>query len=322
MTTDKIKNIAVIGAGISGLSTAFILVKEGHLVTVLAKAFSPNTTSNKAAAFWFPYHVRGDERAITWVEKSYQFYKQLNNDNNAGISFIKIVKGIKTGVTDDDSWIKFMPPNTCRELSAIELPIGYSKGFEAEVPLIETQLFLPYLQQQLQAKGVTFIEQEITDLSSVAKNYDVVVNCSALGARTLCNDAAIFPVRGQVLLLEPGFPDSIFLDNQTPTYIVPRKDATIIGGTYEEHISNETTEPERLKTLLKKASNVFGELKNRKIIGSWAGIRPFRDEVRLEIEPTTNIIHNYGHGGSGFTLAFGCAEAVKDLLAQIPEVTK
>ncbi len=310
------KNIAVIGAGISGLSTAFVLVNEGHQVTILAKAFSSNITSNKAAAFWFPYHVRGDVKAIVWAKKSYQFYKQLAADNNAGISFIKVVKGIKDGIIDDESWIQFMPPNTCRELSVNELPIGYSKGFEAEVPLIETQLFLPYLQQQLQAKGIAFIQEEISDLYSVAQGYDLVINCSALGARTLCNDEQIFPVRGQVLLLEPGYPDSIFLDNQTPTYIVPRKDATIIGGTYEEHIANETTEPEMLKILLEKAGNVFGELKKRKIVGSWAGLRPFRERVRLEKEPNTNIIHNYGHGGSGFTLAFGCAEAVKDLITK------
>ncbi len=308
------KNIAVIGAGISGLSTAFVLVNEGHQVTVLAKAFSPNTTSNKAAAFWFPYHVRGDKRAIVWVEKSYQFYKQLATDKNSGISFIKLIKGIKAGVVDDDSWIQFMPLNTCRELLVNELPTGYSKGFEAEVPLIETQIFLPYLQQQLIEKGVAFIEKEITDLSDISNQFNTVINCSGLGAKTLCNDEKILPVRGQVLLLEPGYPDSIFLDNQTPTYIVPRKDATIIGGTYEEHIADQITEPKTLEQLLDKASAVFPELKNRKIVGSWAGLRPFRETVRLEQEPNNNIIHNYGHGGSGFTLAFGCAEAVKDLI--------
>ena len=316
MTIDKIKNIGVIGAGISGLSTAFILVNEGHRVTVLAKAFSPNTTSNKAAAFWFPYHVRGDKRAIVWVEKSYQFYKQLTADKNSGISFIKLIKGIKVGVVDDDSWVQFMPPNTCRELLVSELPIGYSKGFEAEVPLIETQIFLPYLQQQLLQKGVVFIKKEITDLSDISQQFDAVINCSGLGAKTLCKDEKIFPVRGQVLLLEPGYPDSIFLDNQTPTYIVPRKDATIIGGTYEEHIGDEITESKTLEKLLDKASTVFPELKNRKVIGSWAGLRPFRETVRLEREPNTNIIHNYGLGGSGFTLAFGCAEAVKDLIGR------
>ncbi len=307
-------NIAIIGAGISGLSTAYLLVEKGYNVTIIAKTFSPNATSNKAAAFWFPYHVRGDKRAIGWANKSYQFYQQLATDNNAGISFIKLVKGIKAGAVDDDSWIPFMPPNTCKELAIELLPTGYNKGFEAEVPLIETQIFLPYLQNWLAAKGVVFIVNEITDLQNISHQFDVVINCSGLGAKTLCNDDQIFPVRGQVLLLEPGYPDSIFLDNQTPTYVVPRKDATIVGGTYEEHIGIEITEQATLNRLLEKASNVFPALKNRKIIGSWAGLRPYRERVRLEQEPSTKIIHNYGHGGSGFTLAFGCADEVLQLL--------
>ena len=310
-------NIVVIGAGISGLSTAYLLIENGHTVTILAKAFSPNITSNKAAAFWFPYHVRGDKRAIIWVEKSYQFYKKLAADNNSGIRFTKLVKGIKSGVADDDSWVQFMPPNTCRQLPVKDLPTGYSKGFEAEVPLIETQIFLTYLQQQLLQKGVIFIEKEIADLLYISHQFDAVVNCSGLGAKTLCNDEQIFPVRGQVLLLEPGYPDSIFLDNQTPTYIVPRQDAIIIGGTYEEHIDLEITEPKTLEQLLDKASAVFPQLKNRKIIGSWAGLRPYRKMVRLEHEPNTNIIHNYGHGGSGFTVAFGCADEVVQLVTPL-----
>ena len=42
------------------------------------------------------------------------------------------------------------------------------------------------------------------------------------------------------------------------------------------------------------------------------GLRPYRDEVRLEREG--RIVHDYGHGGAGFTLCRGCAESVAALL--------
>ncbi|MEO8713061.1 MAG: FAD-dependent oxidoreductase, partial [Parafilimonas sp.] len=72
-----------------------------------------------------------------------------------------------------------------------------------------------------------------------------------------------------------------------------------------------------IERLLNNAYSVFPELKQQKVIGSWAGLRPYRNEVRLEHEAGTNIIHNYGHGGSGFTLAFGCAEEVASIVSKI-----
>ncbi len=44
------------------------------------------------------------------------------------------------------------------------------------------------------------------------------------------------------------------------------------------------------------------------------GLRPFREGgVRLQIEPGGRIVHNYGHGGAGVTLSWGCADEVADL---------
>ena len=155
--------------------------------------------------------------------------------------------------------------------------------------------------------------ENFNELSS----FDVVINCSGLGAQTLCNDETVYPVRGQVALIETDTTKPIYLDNEMPLYLVPRKDAMIIGGTYEENVFDETTESSTIKHLLDVAYSVFPELKEQKIIGSWAGLRPYRNEVRLEHEAGTNIIHNYGHGGSGFTLAFGCAEEVVNITEQI-----
>jgi D-amino-acid oxidase len=163
--------------------------------------------------------------------------------------------------------------------------------------------------------GVKIIQREITDLYTLQEQYDIVINCTALGARKLCDDENMIPIRGQVVLLEPGYPDHIFLDNHLPSYIVPRKDATIVGGTFEEHEYDAITINETLESVLQKAYSVDPKLKERKIIGNWAGLRPYREQIRLEREQDTNIIHNYGHGGSGFTLAFGCADSVKKLVA-------
>jgi D-amino-acid oxidase len=311
------KTIAIIGAGISGLSCAYLLSKKYYSLTVFAKEFSPNITSNRAAAFWFPYHIRNDKRGIDWSKKSYDFYQQLSSDASTGISMKQLIKVLRENVVEEEPvWMDFMPEGACKIIPKEKLQPGISKAYNVLVPLIETQIFLPYLQHLLEEKNVVFEKKLINDFNELS-SFDMILNCTGLGSRKLCNDASVIPVRGQVGLIETKTEMPIYLDNELPLYLVPRKDAMIVGGTYEENIFEETTEPKTIEYLLSNAYAFFPELKNQKVIGSWAGLRPYRNEVRVEHEAGTNIIHDYGHGGSGFTLAFGCAEEVLHLVENI-----
>jgi D-amino-acid oxidase len=313
----KLPSITIIGAGISGMSTALLLLKKGYPVRLMAAAFSPNITSNKAAAFWFPYHIRNDERGIRWCRESYAYYQQFADDaGTTGISMQKLVKVLRKGQTDQEPiWESFVPQGSMHITATHLLPPGITKQYEITVPLIETQLFLPWLQQQLLALGATIVTQKVNNLLEVASYCDIVVNCSGLGAQQLCNDTTLLPVRGQIALLEKlRQPHPIYLDNEMPLYVVPRQDAVIVGGTYEEGINSQTTEAATLQRLISNAVATLPLLAGQAVTGSWAGVRPYRPVVRVEQEG--NIIHNYGHGGSGFTLAFGCAQEVVQLVQQ------
>jgi D-amino-acid oxidase len=311
------KHIVIAGAGISGMSTAYILQKKGYAVTVYARAFSPEITSNKAAAFWFPYHIRNDKRGIEWCNTSYRYYAKFAAIPATGISMHQLIKVLRNGVEEEEPvWKEFMPPGSIKELDKENLPGGMQKVYDVTVPLIETQLFLPWLQEQLERDGVRFVNTEVSNLEALTSQFSGVVNCTALGSRKLCGDDAVVPVRGQVALLAPGPVLPIYLDNEKPLYVVPRKDAIIIGGTYEVEEENEVTEPATIERILQNAYEVFPELKQQRVIGSWAGLRPYRPDVRVEKQAGKNLVHNYGHGGSGFTLAFGCAESVGTMVDQ------
>src|SRR5881398_1020497 len=170
------KNIAIIGAGISGMSTAFLLAKKNYNIIIYAKAFSPNITSNRAAAFWFPYHIRNDRRGIRWCQTSYEHYQKLAEQKDTGITMQQLVKVLRKGVEEEEPiWISFMPEDSYRIMSLNELSPGITKGYDVKVPLIETQIFLPYLQKQLSEEGVTFIEKEIKDFSELTSDYDIVI---------------------------------------------------------------------------------------------------------------------------------------------------
>lgn len=310
------RKIAIVGAGISGLSCAYFLSPE-YDVTIYATAFSPDITSNRAAAFWFPYHIRNDKRGIEWCKKSYAFYKKLSEDADTGISMKLLTKVLRGDVKEEEPvWVEFLPEGACTLTPPEKLLQGLQKQYNVWVPLIETQIFLPYLRNKLEERGVVFEKKTIHDFKELS-SFDIIINCTALGARNLCNDVSVIPVRGQVALIETDTEMPVYLDNERPLYLVPRKDAMIVGGTYEENVFEACTEPETIERILNTAYEVFPQLKQHAVIGSWAGLRPYRAEVRVEAEPGTNIIHNYGHGGSGFTLAFGCAEEVSALAKQI-----
>ncbi len=304
--------ITVIGAGIIGLSAAYILQKQNHQVKIIAEQFSPNITSNRAAAFWFPYHIRNDERGINWCQRSYKKYKALSKDTSTGVSMQRLIKVVRHGVQEEEmTWFSFMPEGCYWIMNKDEIAEDYLTGYDVQVPLIETQIFLPWLMNEIQKMGVETEQKSIKSFDEVS-DTGFIVNCTGLGSQQLCNDKELIPIRGQVVLLEPGNFDFIFLDNELPLYIVPRQDAIIVGGTFEEGISDIICEPATLDKILKNAYDIFPQLKEKKVIGNWAGLRPYRPLVKLEKEG--NIIHNYGHGGSGFTLAWGCAEEVAGLV--------
>src|SRR5690242_1953656 len=265
------KKIAIIGSGISGLSCAYLLCEKDYDITVIAKAFSPNITSNRAAAFWFPYHIRNDKRGIGWAQKSYDFYAQLSADASTGISMKQLIKVLRENTEEEEPiWVDFIPKGALKKVPEKDLAADIAVAYDVTVPLIETQIFLPYLKNYVSARNVKFVEREINSFDEVKNDFDFVINCTALGSQQLCNDKSIIPVRGQVALIETRTDFPIYLDNEKPLYLVPRKDAMIVGGTYEENIYEEKTEPSTIKKILNNAYAVFPELKQQKVIGSWA----------------------------------------------------
>jgi D-amino-acid oxidase len=100
------------------------------------------------------------------------------------------------------------------------------------------------------------------------------------------------------------------------TYIIPRSNDIIIGGTAQENDWNLLVDPKDTTDILAKAKKIASEFENVTIIEEKVGLRPARDEVRLELEQIgdKSLVHNYGHGGAGFTLSWGCADDVVKLV--------
>jgi D-amino-acid oxidase len=155
----------------------------------------------------------------------------------------------------------------------------------------------------------------VRDLAERAGSGRLVVNCTGLGARTLCDDDRVYPLRGQVVRVRnPGLTRCL-ADDVGPralSYVVPRRRDVVLGGTADAHAWDRTPDPAVTQRILARCAELEPRLRDADVLDVNVGLRPARDEVRLETERvgTGVVIHNYGHGGAGFTLAWGCADEV------------
>lgn len=304
------KTVIVIGCGISGLATALELVARNFDVVIYADRLPPHTTSDRAAAFWSPYYA-GGHRVVQWAQVSYRHYERLAADPRCGVRMTRLRRFGKNDSRACPDWAAALPEGRAKSLPASALPPGYDEGYELLVPIIETHIFLPHLMNRFTAAGGRIVRRRVSGLNALEAEADLLVNCTGLGALALTADDQMIPVKGQVVQLDlrPDVP--ILLDEQQPTYLVPRSDGLIVGGTREEGVFDEHTDEQTLTDILRRAERFLPQVATARRLGQWAGLRPYRSTVR--VERCGRIIHNYGHGGSGFTLAWGCARDVAGL---------
>ena len=305
----------VVGAGVSGLSCAVRLLEAGHEVEVISDRFSPDTVSDIAAAIWYPFLTAPADRADGWGIATYAELERLSErEPQSGVRMRDGREYLRQAV-DPPEWSEDIA--AFRILDDSEIPEGYVFGWQFRAPVIEMQLYMPWLRSRVEALGGSFVQSFVEDLSEVSG--EVVVNCVGLGARELCGDEEVRPVRGQVIFIDQD-PEIGHFDQQpeTLTYTIPRSDVTVLGGTAQVDDWGMDIRAEDDKLILSKVEALWPELDRSRIIGGAVGLRPSRSEVRLDVEyiGERKVVHNYGHGGAGVTLSWGCAGEVANLVYQ------
>jgi D-amino-acid oxidase len=314
-----VKDALVLGAGVSGLSTGIRLLQAGHPVTIWAKDLPPNTTSNQAAALWFPYLCKPRERVDPWAKFSRAFFHQhLVPDPASGCAPIT-VRDLYDNPVETPWWAGAM--DGYRRVDKAELPTGYVDGFEVESVVIDTSVYMDYLVAWFQRLGGKIVQREIADIGEALDASVTVINCTGLGSRSLFGDESVYPVRGQTVKVRPNGYKIGLLDDEGPNslaYIIPRSQDIVLGGTAQENDWELSIRSADREEILRKAAALNPAFANVEIVSEGVGLRPVRSTVRLEAERigSGTVIHNYGHGGAGFTLSWGCAEEVKELTSR------
>ena len=311
------KTIAVIGAGVSGLTSAIPLAEHGHRTAIFAKETGNSTTSAAAGAIWFPYDAGPSAHAITWALETYRILQDLAHDSRSGVSIIEQRIYSRSGEIEIPDWA--MPLGTRRLRARAEIPSAFTSGFAIDVPLMDTTIYLDYLARRFAAAGGEMhSDVRFEKLEDVEPKFDLVINCAGIGARTLVHDPDLEPHRGQVAIVQKmDLGCAIVCDDAPLTYVIPRTNDCVFGGT-NDLSDNRAIEPSATARIVAECSRVL-EINKPKLLAERVGIRPFRRSgvrvERTEMRDGRAVIHNYGHGGAGFTFSWGCARAVLRLAA-------
>ncbi|MEV4439918.1 FAD-dependent oxidoreductase [Streptomyces sp. NPDC049577] len=310
-------DVIVVGAGVAGLTSAVVLAERGLRVGVWTGEPPVETTSAVAGALWWPYRVEPREAAGEWALRSLTVLAGLaRRPEETGV---RMVDGTHAGLALDGlaPWALRVPG--LRAAGPEEIPAGYGTGVRARLPLVDMPAHLRHLQHRLGAAGGTVTFRTLSSLAQATAAAPVVVNCTGLGARDLVPDPLVHPVQGQLVVVEnPGvrewFVEADGADEGRAEilHVFPQPYGLVLGGTARPHVWDRTPSPATAQSIIARCSRVHPAVGEARVLAHRVGLRPARSVVRLEAEGS--VVHNYGHGGAGVTVAWGCAERAAELV--------
>lgn len=311
-------DVVVVGAGVVGLTCAVRLQEAGARAVVVTADEPARTVSRIAAAVWYPGHARGDSRVLRWARRTFE---ELSAQASQGVpgAVMRPTRMLLRAPSAEPPWWAAAVPDFCA--------LGPAGAFAGEwrftVPSVEMGPYLGWLVERFTAGGGALLFRRVARLDEVADLAPLVVNATGLGARALAADPDVHPVRGQIVVVSnPGVTTSV-RDEDDPagsTYIHPRSRDVVLGGTFEVGASDLAPSAATAQAILARCTALVPELSSARVLDHLVGLRPARHgNPRVEVDPAglpggIRLVHAYGHGGSGVTLAWGCAEEVVELV--------
>ena len=311
--------VTIIGCGVIGLSCGIACLEQGWVTEIVARDLPPHTVSNKAGAVWFPFKAAPRDLVGKWSALAYQVFSRLAEDPASGVQLTTLFDLQGQFVSENPWWATSLPSNCIRKVRPEELPPAYVDGFALRVPIIEPDKYLNFLMDRFCSLGGVIRQQELHSLGDL--DHPVMINCTGLGARQLAQDSEVFPISGHIALVKERHPVRCLLDEHGKNalaYAFPRPDFCVLGGTAVDHDWNEDPDPSTIRSIVARCQDMEPGLADAHFIRSYVGLRPGRRVIRFEKEIIGRgrfIFHNYGHGGSGYTVSWGCAQELMKILS-------
>lgn len=302
--------VVVLGAGISGLSSALCLLKlyraEIQDLLIVASEFpgdyhAHDYTSPWAGANWESFAKDSEIEQINRDKISYKRLMQLADDPTTGIKKYKLKVFQKR--SEPLPWFitqKFVEDISIisrEETSARNFDPDVYIGFEHTTVTVPPSAYNHFLLSQIKQLGGTVKKVRrldvIEDISKVL-NYtpDLVINCTGINAGKLLRNVEpqelekIYPIKGQILQVYEDLPFQIVIqsipseDRPLPNQflnIFPRPEGgCIIGGIFREGDYSRDIDEKLSESILRVVKNHVPEMKSTSVYNVYTALRPGR----------------------------------------------
>jgi glycine/D-amino acid oxidase-like deaminating enzyme len=247
--------VAVLGAGIMGMSTAMVLIEHGYRVKIYTEKFTPDTTSDVAGAQWSPALVnRGPkERFVRIMRASHRRFARLaKQDYGVTLKANYATNGRASHLGQIPDGLL----SPVERLSRLPFAGPAKAGRLYHTFHIEPPIYMPTLLADCYYRGVETEERRFEDSRElVALPEKAIVNCLGYGARRVFGDDRLQPIRGQLVLLEPQRLPYML---SHAGYIFPRKDGVVLGGSTERGVFVAETDERTCRGIIRKNARFFG----------------------------------------------------------------
>ncbi|KAK5058792.1 hypothetical protein LTR84_011056 [Exophiala bonariae] len=332
------KNIVVVGAGVSGLTTALLLSRNPEYKVVVAAKHMPGDYDIEYASPWaganyMPVSVRGTP-AAEWDRNTWAPLENLaRNRPEAGVHFQECeihnrTKDVGSATAEwfaellsPNPWFKDVVPNF-RSVPKARLGAGIDSATSFTSVCINTAIYLPWLVSQCLKNGVEFKRAVFNHISEAntpkihsSGKVDLIVNCTGLLASRLggVEDKSVVPARGQIVLVRNEAGKMLDISgtddgDDEACYVMSRAagGGTILGGSYQKGNWESQVDPSLAVRIMKRAVELCPALTGGKgiehldIIRHGVGLRPVREGgARIEKQRINNVWVVHNYGHGG-----------------------
>lgn len=253
-------NIAILGAGALGLTTARLLQESGYNISVYAKELPPNTTSNISGGQIHPasYYER-DAVTDDWLLRAQAAAEYTRRRMQIIVGDDYGVRWLPTYV--ESSQDELRPPDPeypdRQPLSRDEHPFPSENLVQYQTMYVETGRFLASLMRDIRIAGGKINVRDFRDVRQLSELPEsLIFNCTGLGARELFGDEELYPVRGQLAILIPQ-PEIQYAFTGRAGYMFPRPDGIILGGTFERNEWLSEPQPKDIAGIVKSHADFY-----------------------------------------------------------------